>query len=198
MTPWRLNCSFCNENLQQFFVQHIFKLEQQEYDKESINWSKIEFTDNQPVLDMIAEKPLNILALVDEEAKFPKGTDESLLEKLHGQHASNALYIKPKSRQDPNFGISHFAGNVFYLSTGFLEKDRDTFSTDLLQCIIQSENEFLVDLFAMDAQAGSETRQKKGTLAGQFKRSLDLLMKTLGACSPYFVRCIKPNENKVE
>ena len=93
-------------------MQHIFKLEQLEYDKENINWSKIEFTDNQPVLDMIAEKPMNILALVDEESKFPKGTDESLLTKLHQNHEKNALYVKPRSVQDPNFGIQHFAGQV--------------------------------------------------------------------------------------
>ncbi|EDQ89347.1 uncharacterized protein MONBRDRAFT_37062 [Monosiga brevicollis MX1] len=192
----QLCINFCNENLQQFFVQHIFKLEQLEYDKESINWSKIEFTDNQPVLDMIAEKPMNILALVDEESKFPKGTDESLLTKLHSNHESNDLYVKPRSRQDPNFGIQHFAGQVFYLSNGFLEKNRDTFSNDLLQNIVMSPNEFLVDLFAQEAKAGSETRAKKATLAGQFKRSLDALMKTLGACNPFFVRCIKPNENK--
>jgi myosin-7 len=110
--PHMLASSFCNENLQQFFVQHIFKLEQLEYDKENINWSKIEFTDNQPVLDMIAEKPMNILALVDEESKFPKGTDESLLTKLHQNHEKNELYLKPRSRQDPNFGIQHFAGQV--------------------------------------------------------------------------------------
>eukprot|EP00049_Salpingoeca_infusionum_P025924 m.22679 g.22679 ORF g.22679 m.22679 type:complete len:2193 (-) comp8407_c0_seq1:205-6783(-) len=192
----QLCINFCNENLQQFFVQHIFKLEQIEYDKEGINWSKIEFKDNQPVLDMIAEKPLNILALVDEEAKFPKGTDSSMLGKLHGQHAKNDLYLKPRSGHDPTFGIAHFAGNVFYTSDGFLEKNRDTFSTDIVGVISDSENEFLVSLFEADVKAGSETRSKRQTLAGQFKRSLDALMKTLNACSPYFVRCVKPNEIK--
>jgi myosin-7 len=192
----QLCINFCNENLQQFFVQHIFKLEQQEYDKESINWSKIEFKDNQPVLDMIAEKAMNILAIVDEESKFPKGTDDSLLTKLHSNHEKNGLYIKPKSGLDPVFGIQHFAGQVFYDSVGFLEKNRDTFSNDLLNVIMESENEYLVGLFATDAKAGSETRAKKATLAGQFKRSLDALMATLGACNPFFVRCIKPNENK--
>merc|ERR1719398_548486 len=107
---------------------------------------------------MIAEKPMNILAIVDEEAKFPKGTDESLLTKLHSNHDKNDLYVKPKSRLDPLFGIKHFAGQVFYDSVGFLEKNRDTFSNDLLNVIMESENDFLVGLFAMDAKAGSETR----------------------------------------
>lgn len=192
----QLCINYCNENLQQFFVQHIFKLEQQEYDKEGINWSKIEFQDNQAVLDMIAEKPMNLLALIDEESKFPKGTDDSMLSKLHQHHEKNQLYVKPRSKSDPTFGINHFAGQVFYLSSGFLDKNRDTFSNDLVGVISDSENKFLVDLFMSDLTSGTETRSKKQTLAYQFKQSLDLLMKTLNQCNPYFVRCIKPNEFK--
>lgn len=71
--------NYCNENLQQFFVRHIFKLEQQEYDKERINWSRIEFKDNQDILDLIGQKPLNIISLIDEESKFPKVQISNLL-----------------------------------------------------------------------------------------------------------------------
>ena len=71
----QLCINYANENLQQFFVQHIFKLEQQEYSKEDINWESIEFVDNQVILDMLAAKPMNIIALVDEESRFPKVFD---------------------------------------------------------------------------------------------------------------------------
>lgn len=64
--------NYANENLQQFFVHHIFKLEQEEYNSENINWQHIEFVDNQDTLDLIAIKQLNIMALIDEESKFPK------------------------------------------------------------------------------------------------------------------------------
>ena len=44
---------------------------------------------------------------------------------------------------------------------------------------------------------GAETRKRSPTLGAQFKKSLDQLMRTLGACNPFFVRCIKPREVKV-
>lgn len=188
--------NYANENLQQFFVQHIFKLEQEEYNLEAINWQHIEFVDNQDALDLIASKQLNIMALIDEESKFPKGTDQTMLAKLHKTHGSHRNYLKPKSDINTSFGLNHFAGVVFYDTRGFLEKNRDTFSADLLQLIHISSNRFLQLLFSDDIGMGSETRKRTPTLSTQFKKSLDLLMKTLSSCQPFFIRCIKPNEYK--
>eukprot|EP00117_Sycon_ciliatum_P034727 scpid4751/ scgid26450/ Myosin-VIIa; Protein crinkled len=192
----QLCINYTNENLQQFFVQHIFKLEQQEYDRENISWEHIEFVDNQVCLDLIAVKPMNIIALVDEESRFPKGTDASLLIKLHKQHAEHIYYLKPKSAQNTTFGVRHFAGDVYYESRGFLEKNRDTFSADLIDLLTVSKCAFLASLFLKEKKMGTETRKKSPTLGAQFKTSLDLLMKTLSACQPFFVRCVKPNEFK--
>ncbi|XP_028966812.1 myosin-VIIa [Galendromus occidentalis] len=188
--------NYANENLQQFFVQHIFKLEQEEYNLEAINWQHIEFVDNQEALDMIAVKPMNIMALIDEESKFPKGTDITLLNKLHKQHSINRNYLKPKSDISTSFGMCHFAGVVVYETNGFLEKNRDTFSADLIHLIQMSENRFMQNLFINEVNMGTDTRKKTPTLSAQFKRSLDSLMKALSQCHPYFIRCIKPNEFK--
>ncbi|XP_047987944.1 myosin-VIIa isoform X1 [Leguminivora glycinivorella] len=188
--------NFANENLQQFFVRHIFKLEQEEYNHEGINWQHIEFVDNQDALDLIALKQLNIMALIDEESKFPKGTDQTMLAKLHKTHGLHRNYLKPKSDINTSFGLNHFAGVVFYDTRGFLEKNRDTFSADLLQLIHVSTNKFLQNIFQGDIVMGSETRKRTPTLSTQFKKSLDLLMRTLGTCQPFFIRCIKPNEFK--
>ncbi|KAF6104978.1 myosin VIIA [Phyllostomus discolor] len=192
----QLCINFANEHLQQFFVRHVFKLEQEEYDLESIDWLHIEFTDNQDALDMIANKPMNIISLIDEESKFPKGTDTTMLHKLNSQHKLNPNYIPPKNNYETQFGINHFAGVVYYESQGFLEKNRDTLHGDIIQLVHSSRNKFIKQIFQADVAMGAETRKRSPTLSSQFKRSLELLMRTLGACQPFFVRCIKPNEFK--
>ncbi|KAF9804218.1 hypothetical protein SFRURICE_020646 [Spodoptera frugiperda] len=103
---------------------------------------------------------------------------------------------RPTSDINTSFGLNHFAGIVFYDTRGFLEKNRDTFSADLLQLIHISTNKFLQHIFQDDIAMGSETRKRTPTLSTQFKKSLDLLMRTLGTCQPFFIRCIKPNEFK--
>uniref|UniRef100_A0AAQ5Z6M6 Myosin VIIAa n=1 Tax=Amphiprion ocellaris TaxID=80972 RepID=A0AAQ5Z6M6_AMPOC len=190
----QLCINFANENLQQFFVRHVFKLEQEEYNLEHINWQHIEFTDNQDALDMIAIKPMNIISLIDEESKFPKGTDTTMLNKLNFQHKLNTNYIPPKNNYETQFGIQHFAGVVYYETRGFLEKNRDTLYGDIIQLVHSSKNKFIKQIFQADV--GAETRKRSPTLSSQFKRSLELLMRTLSVCQPFFVRCIKPNEYK--
>ncbi|XP_030055928.1 unconventional myosin-VIIa isoform X3 [Microcaecilia unicolor] len=192
----QLCINFANENLQQFFVRHVFKLEQEEYNLENINWQHIEFTDNQDALDMIAIKPMNIISLIDEESKFPKGTDTTMLNKLNSQHKVNTNYIPPKNNYETQFGIYHFAGVVYYEAKGFLEKNRDTLHGDIIQLVHSSKNKFIKQIFQADVAMGAETRKRSPTLSSQFKRSLELLMRTLGVCQPFFVRCIKPNEYK--
>uniref|UniRef100_A0AAV2J9Y4 Myosin motor domain-containing protein n=1 Tax=Knipowitschia caucasica TaxID=637954 RepID=A0AAV2J9Y4_KNICA len=192
----QLCINFANESLQQFFVRHVFKLEQEEYNLEDISWKHIEFSDNQEALDMIAIKPLNIISLIDEESKFPKGTDATMLYKLNSQHKQNSFYIPPKNSYETQFGIQHFAGVVSYETKGFLEKNRDSLHTDIIQLVHSSKNKFIKQIFQADVAMGAETRKRSPTLSSQFKRSLDLLMRTLSVCQPFFVRCIKPNEHK--
>lgn len=163
---------------------------------------------------MIGIKALHIMALIDDESRFPKGTDATMLSKLHLTHGNKTIYLKPKSDQVSSFGIQHFAGVVYYNpygkfsllnlysgltiyvpnSIGFLEKNRDSVGTDLKELITQSSNPFLTNLFSTDNP--SDTTRKGMTLSQQFRTSLDALMKTLSACHPFFIRCVKPNEFK--
>uniref|UniRef100_A0A4W4EGM6 Uncharacterized protein n=1 Tax=Electrophorus electricus TaxID=8005 RepID=A0A4W4EGM6_ELEEL len=213
----QLCINFANEQLQQFFVKHIFKLEQEEYARESIVWTRIDYCDNQGTLDVLANRSLNILSLIDEESRFPKGTDTTLLNKMDKVHGKTKIYIPPKNNHDTQFGIQHFAGSVFYDSKGFLEKNRDALSSDLIQLVETSTNKLLKLIFQSDISADEtkssvnpkmvitpknslrvriDTKKQVPTLCGQFRQSLDSLMKTLAACQPYFIRCIKPNDFK--
>uniref|UniRef100_A0A8D3DLE7 Myosin VIIBa n=1 Tax=Scophthalmus maximus TaxID=52904 RepID=A0A8D3DLE7_SCOMX len=196
----QLCINFANEQLQQFFVQHVFKLEQEEYARENIVWKHIDYEDNQQTLDVLANKPMNMLALVDEESNFPKGTDATLLQKMNQFHGKGEIYIPPKNDHEAQFGIKHFAGVVYYDSKGFLEKNRDALSSDLIHLVETSTNNLLKQVFQKELSAGTirsiESKKRVPTLAGQFRQSLDSLMKTLTVCQPYFIRCIKPNESK--
>ncbi|CAM4624535.1 unnamed protein product [Leuciscus chuanchicus] len=211
----QLCINYANEQLQQFFVKHIFKLEQQEYAREDIVWKNIEFNDNQNTLDVLAIKPLNILALIDEESHFPKGTDATMLNKMNQVHGKGNIYMSPKNNHDTQFGIRHFAGVVYYDSKGFLEKNRDALSSDVIQLMQTSSNKLLKQIFhselsTTEAKTSNHTivtpknslrqttdsKKRVPTLTGQFRQSLDSLMKTLAACQPFFIRCIKPNDYK--
>ncbi|KAL6458208.1 hypothetical protein MHYP_G00334380 [Metynnis hypsauchen] len=213
----QLCINFANEQLQQFFVKHVFKLEQEEYSRENIIWTHIEYSDNQHTLDVLAVKSLNVLSLIDEESHFPKGTDITLLNKLNQMHGKSNIYIPPKNSYDAVFGIHHFAGPVYYDSKGFLEKNRDALSLDLIQLVETSTNKLLKNIFHNELSVNevksrgnskmiitpnnslrqmTDSKKRVLTLSGQFRQSLDALMKTLTACQPYFIRCIKPNDFK--
>ncbi|XP_034556960.1 unconventional myosin-VIIa [Notolabrus celidotus] len=215
----QLCINFANEQLQQFFVRHVFKLEQDEYTRENIVWKHIDYKDNQRTLDVLASKPMNMLALIDEESSFPKGTDTTMLQKMNQVHGKGGIYIPPKNNYETQFGVQHFAGVVYYDSKGFLEKNRDALSTDLIQLMETSTNKLLKQVFQSELSSGTikskvkakmitittasnsirqapDNKKRAPTLTGQFRQSLESLMKTLFACQPYFIRCIKPNDFK--
>ncbi|XP_023661619.2 unconventional myosin-X [Paramormyrops kingsleyae] len=196
----QFNINYANEKLQEYFNKHIFSLEQLEYNREGIHWEAIDWMDNAECLDLI-EKKLGMLSLINEESRFPKGTDCTLLEKLHSRHATNPYYVKPRVA-DHQFGIKHYAGEVLYDVRGILEKNRDTFRDDILNMLKDSRLDFIYDLFERVGSRNSEetlkmgTARRKPTVSSQFRDSLHSLMATLSASNPFFIRCIKPNMEK--
>lgn len=197
----QFNINYANEKLQEYFNKHIFSLEQLEYSREGLLWEDIGWTDNGECLDLI-EKKLGLLALINEESHFPQATDSTLLAKLHIQHASNPFYVKPRVAVH-NFGVKHYAGEVQYDVRGILEKNRDTFRDDLLNLLQESSLDFIYDLFEHVSSRSSQdtlkcgSKHRKPTVSLQFKNSLHSLMATLSTSNPFFVRCIKPNMQKM-
>ncbi|XP_067430161.1 unconventional myosin-Vb isoform X1 [Thunnus thynnus] len=204
--------NYANEKLQQQFNSHVFKLEQEEYMKEQIPWTLIDFYDNQPCIDLI-EARLGILDLLDEECKVPKGTDQNWAQKLYKQHSSSVHFQKPRM-SNISFIINHFADKVEYHCEGFLEKNRDTVYEEQINILKASQFQLVADLFHEkdDVTSSSKTsrvnvrpakslpkapnKEHRKTVGLQFRSSLHLLMETLNATTPHYVRCIKPNDLK--
>ncbi|KAF7379403.1 hypothetical protein HZH66_014774 [Vespula vulgaris] len=212
----QLCINFTNEKLQQYFNHHMFILEQEEYEREGIPWTFIDFgMDLQSTIDLI-EKPMGILSILEEESMFPKATDKTFEEKLNNNHLGKSPnFLKPKppkpGQQAAHFAIGHYAGNVPYNITGWLEKNKDPLNDSVVDQYKKSSNKLLVEIFADhpgqsgDAGGGGGGgakggRGKKGggfsTVSSSYREQLNNLMTTLRATQPHFVRCIIPNEMK--
>ncbi|RZB87578.1 Myosin-9 isoform A [Glycine soja] len=183
--------NFTNEKLQQHFNQHVFKMEQEEYTKEQINWSYIEFVDNQDVLDLIEKKPGGIIALLDEACMFPKSTHETFANKLYQTFKNHKRFIKPKlSRTD--FTIAHYAGEVLYQSDQFLDKNKDYVVPEHQDLLSASKCYFVSGLFPPLPEETSKS-SKFSSIGSRFKLQLQSLMETLNSTEPHYIRCVKPN-----
>ncbi|XP_042050999.1 myosin-17-like [Salvia splendens] len=183
--------NFTNEKLQQHFNQHVFKMEQDDYEKEEIDWSYIEFVDNQDVLDLIEKKPGGIIALLDEACMFPKSTHETFAQKLYQTFAKNQRFIKPKLSRT-SFTISHYAGEVTYMADLFLDKNKDYVVAEHQDLLTASKCTFVAGLFPALPEESSKS-SKFSSIGSRFKLQLQSLMETLSSTEPHYIRCVKPN-----
>ncbi|KAK9288816.1 hypothetical protein L1049_017281 [Liquidambar formosana] len=180
-----------NEKLQQHFNQHVFKMEQEEYTKEEIDWSYIEFVDNQDILDLIEKKPGGIIALLDEACMFPRSTHETFAQKLYQTFKDHKRFSKPKlSRTD--FTICHYAGDVTYQTDLFLDKNKDYVVAEHQALLSASQCPFVSGLFPPLPEESSKT-SKFSSIGSRFKQQLISLLETLSATEPHYIRCVKPN-----
>ncbi|XP_039848778.1 myosin-17-like isoform X8 [Panicum virgatum] len=186
----QLCINFTNEKLQQHFNQNVFKMEQEEYTREQINWSYIEFVDNQDVLDLIEKKPGGIIALLDEACMFPKSTHETLSQKLYEKFKNHKRFTKPKLSRTA-FTIQHYAGDVTYQSDQFLDKNKDYVVAEHQELLNASKCPFVSGLFPPATE--ENTKSSKSSIATRFKMQLHELMETLSSTDPHYIRCIKPN-----
>ncbi|XP_053540248.1 myosin-10 isoform X1 [Ictalurus punctatus] len=213
----QLCINYTNEKLQQLFNHTMFILEQEEYQREGIEWSFIDFgLDLQPCIELI-ERPANppgVLALLDEECWFPKATDKTFVDKLVQEQGSHGKFQKPRQLKDKaDFCIIHYAGRVDYKADEWLMKNMDPLNDNVATLLHQSTDKFVAELWkdvdrivGLDQVAGmNETafgatyKTKKGmfrTVGQLYKESLTKLMATLRNTNPNFVRCIIPNHEK--
>ncbi|XP_063055270.1 myosin-10 isoform X2 [Engraulis encrasicolus] len=217
----QLCINYTNEKLQQLFNHTMFILEQEEYQREGIEWNFIDFgLDLQPCIDLIERPahPPGVLALLDEECWFPRATDRSFVDKLTGEQGSHPKFYRPRQlrQEEADFSIIHYAGKVDYKADDWLVKNMDPLNDNVASLLHQSSDHFISELWrevdrivGMD-QVGSEgsgavsfgaagLKTKKGmfrTVGQLYKESLTKLMATLRNTNPNFLRCIIPNHEK--
>ncbi|RCI02977.1 Myosin type-2 heavy chain 1, partial [Rhizopus stolonifer] len=199
--------NYANEKLQQQFNQHVFKLEQEEYLREKINWTFIEFSDNQKCIELIEAK-LGILSLLDEESRLPSGSDQGFVQKLYTNFDNPGFkkYFKKPRFSNTAFTIAHYALDVQYEAENFIDKNKDTVPDEHLSLLQNAEFDFLKDVLDKAAANNTVTQpeskrlsmiSRKPTLGSIFKSSLINLMETIGNTNVHYIRCVKPNEAKV-
>uniref|UniRef100_A0A8D0ABC7 Myosin-7B n=1 Tax=Sander lucioperca TaxID=283035 RepID=A0A8D0ABC7_SANLU len=209
----QLCINFTNEKLQQFFNHHMFILEQEEYKREGIEWTFIDFgLDLQACIDLI-EKPLGIMSILEEECMFPKASDSSFKAKMYDNHIGKSPnFQKPrpdkKRKYEAHFELMHYAGVVPYTIIGWLDKNKDPLNETVVVCFRKSSNKLLASLYenyvasdsVPDHKTGGKEKRKKAasfqTVSQLHKENLNKLMTNLRSTQPHFVRCIIPNETK--
>jgi myosin-5 len=217
----QLCINYTNETLQQQFNKFVFKMEQEEYEREKIEWSFIHFPDNQDCLDLIEGRPNGILAMLDDECRLPKGSDDKLAGRLQKELGSHArFFVTKKMVAEKHFGVRHYAGEVAYNTFGFLEKNKDQLPREATNLFLSSSSAFVQALFAdtgapggagagvgagaargrMPAQPLSPPKPATGSgaasasVATQFKSQLHELMNKIQTTRPHYIRTIKPND----
>merc|ERR1712214_205180 len=203
--------NFANEKLQQFFNQHMFVLEQEEYVREGLEWGNVDFgMDLQKCITMF-EKPMGLLAILEEESLFPKATDLTFAAKLHENllgkpGCENFQKANPKPDPNAHFAVIHYAATVSYNLTGWLEKNKDPLNDTIVELFKNGSNKLLIECFKdhpgqptevkKDAGGGGKKKGGGKTVTSFYKGQLDDLMKTLYATDPSFIRCVVPNTHK--
>ncbi|XP_048020732.1 unconventional myosin-Ib isoform X3 [Megalobrama amblycephala] len=198
--------NYCNEKLQQIFIELTLREEQEEYIREGIEWTNIEYFNNAIICDLIENNKNGILAMLDEECLRPGTvTDETFLDKLNTvcaehQHfesrlSKNSKFLTDHSLPHNCFRIQHYAGKVLYRVEGFVDKNNDLLYRDLSQAMYKA-NHSLIKLLFPEGNPAKVNLKRPPTAGFQFRASVGTLMKNLLTKNPNYIRCIKPNDKK--
>jgi len=195
--------NYCNEKLQQLFIELTLKTEQDEYVSEGIKWTPIEFFNNKVICDLVDGKKASIISTLDEESIRPGDkSDKVWLEKMTktvGGHKHFVVRTGPKDKSVPEnaFMLKHYAGDVVYSVIGFLDKNTDTLYKDLAQLMFESGNAITKACFPEGDKSTWAGASKRPATAGRlFVNSMNAMVQTLQTKVPSYVRCIKPNHTR--
>lgn len=215
----QLCINYTNETLQQQFNQFVFKMEQIEYEREKIEWSFIEFPDNQDCLDLIEHKQRGIFAMLDDECKLPGASDEKFAARLYKAYDGNKRFSTTAAyKRDSKFCVEHYAGPVVYSTVTFVEKNKDELPKEADSLLRSSSVSVLDTVFTFKANllstfkvgtgnnadgkpagstGGAPSKPSMYSVSSQFKEQLNSLMEKIYSTAPHYIRCLKPNDDNV-
>uniref|UniRef100_A0A8C2Z1I8 Myosin XIX n=1 Tax=Cyclopterus lumpus TaxID=8103 RepID=A0A8C2Z1I8_CYCLU len=191
----QLCINYANEKLQQHFVSHYLRAQQEEYVSEGLEWSFVKYQDNQSCLDLLEGSPVSVFSLLNEESRLNRVSDAKTLRvRLEKELCDNANISWDKFSKEPHFTVAHYAGKVHYQIQGMVEKNKDPVPPELSSLLQKSDNPLLHQIFT-DKETENPTTKglSKVTVVSKFKNSLESLMKILHTTTPHYTRCIKPN-----
>ncbi|ELU10080.1 hypothetical protein CAPTEDRAFT_167519 [Capitella teleta] len=196
--------NYCNEKLQQLFIELVLKQEQDEYMREGIQWQHVDYFNNKIICDLVEASHTGILAILDEAClNVGKVTDAIFLDAMSSKLSSHKHFMSRKTHNTEkslefgrDFRIKHYAGDVTYKVPGFMEKNRDSLFQDFKRLLYNSRNSMLKEMWPEGAQCVTNVTKRPVTAGTSFKNSIISLVKNLASKEPYYVRCIKPNEEK--
>ncbi|KAM4797181.1 unconventional myosin-XIX [Rhinophrynus dorsalis] len=194
----QLCINYANEKLQQHFVSHYLKAQQDEYAAEGLEWSFVSYQDNQSCVDLLDGSPISIFSLLNEECRLNRSSDAGQLQaRLEKALSHNKCIGRDKFSKKPNFIVSHYAGRVRYQIEDMAEKNKDPVPPELIQLLQESSDHLLQKLFLAEntkqVDASTQNRAAVVTVVSKFKGSLESLMQILHNTTPHYIRCIKPN-----
>ncbi|XP_028681088.1 unconventional myosin-Ih [Erpetoichthys calabaricus] len=194
--------NYCNEKLQQLFIQLTLKSEQEEYDLEGIEWEPVQFFNNRIICDLVEQKHKGVISILDEECMRPgEATDLTFLDKMEEKIGNHPHFVTHrlgdqktrKTMERMDFRLLHYAGEVTYCVIGFLDKNNDLLYRNLKEVMCQTRNSIIKVCFEF---LELDNRKRPETVATQFKNSLMELIEILTSKEPSYVRCLKPNDAK--
>ncbi|KAK7482474.1 hypothetical protein BaRGS_00026291, partial [Batillaria attramentaria] len=246
----QLCINLANEHLQSFMNRQVFEHEMNIYRQEGLDLGHVDPPSNEELLLMFNRPREGILDLINEDTRIDISSDQGLVRKLTARHAGSEHYNRYKN-DEPRFGITHFAGPVWYSARDFLEKNRDMVGDDITKALVASSNELISDIFQVKkAPTGSISvaqfqyrmstkhtvrfkqpgqlnlsasvvrglRQSlkdrfgtklpkmqdpeisklsdQRTVIDHFQASMKELLGKMKQAQPFFVRCIKPNDQQ--
>lgn len=215
----QLCINYANEKLQLFFIDYLTTTELNLYKTEGLDVAKMphSFTNNQSCVDLL-EKPNGVFSLISDEVRSRTGNDAEFLSKLYREHSKHSCFERPRVGGKDVFSIKHYAQMVEYTVHGFIDKNKSKVGEDVTAFFSQSQLPMVQTMINLEAPAAAGTnstgstarrmttpsrgdpassRTKIASLGQAFKAQLSDLVVSIAATKAHFIRCIKPNSERL-